>query len=191
MLYLVRHAESTANAGEKTTLMDTHLTIRGRIASEAFSPPMVPQVIATTKYIRTLESAMPTMRRFPKAKHIITDLHEFTYLSNPECVPSTVEERKERVDAYWERADPHYVDGPDVESFAMFMNRVASEIFILKMTEVPTIVFTHGLVIKAFLWMSCNGKFTNGCAWSSEDMKSYCKFNEMLKIDNLQVVDAS
>lgn len=190
MIFLVRHAESEANAGGKTTLLGTHITANGKIQSQKLAELLtfVPDLVVTTKYSRTIETANPTLTRFPLCEREEWNLHEYTYLSNPNDIPSTAAERKTRVDEYWKRADPYYIDGPDVESFHMFMTRVQESIDKLyELKDKNILIFTHGLVIKAYLWMRANNKLK--CStWTSEDMNNYHKYTEITEIKNLLMV---
>src|SRR4051794_23129291 len=83
-IWLIRHGESESNAGLPTS--DTAkivLTPRGHAQAEcmaAASPPP-PVAIITSPYLRAVQSAQPTIRRFPQARLEEWPVHEFTYLS--------------------------------------------------------------------------------------------------------------
>ena len=120
-LVLIRHGESAGNAGMRTTDHRTiPLTDLGKEQAETLAETWqeTPDAIYMSPFQRAQDTALPTIARFPQAKlRISDDLQEFTYLSPATCVNTTKEERRPRVDAYWARHDPKYVDGADAESF--------------------------------------------------------------------------
>ena len=124
---LIRHGESAGNAGLRTTDHRTiPLTERGREQAEALARTweVTPDVIYLSPFRRAQDTAQPTIRRFSQAQlRTSDDLQEFTYLSPATCVNTTKDERRPRVDAYWARLDPTYVDGADAESFARLAER--------------------------------------------------------------------
>ena len=112
-VWLIRHGESASNAGLQTLCpVFTALTKRGisqaeRI-SETFTRPH--SLIITSKYVRTQQTALPTIKRFPNAKRDQWNIHEFTYLSWSHSSSMTMQERRPMVDDFWERNDPLYRD---------------------------------------------------------------------------------
>ena len=89
------------------------------------------------------------MARFPKAKiRILDDLQEFTYLSPATCVNTTKEQRRPRVEAYWERLRPDEVDGADAESFRQLAER--TQHFLQEVRKLP-----DQSVVFAFSHMMC------------------------------------
>lgn len=126
-LILIRHGESAGNAGLRTADHRTiPLTERGREQAEALALTweVMPDVIYLSPFRRAQDTAQPTIQRFPSAQlRTSDDLQEFTYLSPATCVNTTKDERRPRVDAYWARLDPTYVDGADAESFARLAER--------------------------------------------------------------------
>src|SRR5215475_7985470 len=123
-VWLIRHAESIGNAGLATSRPDTiPLTGRGieqaSYLADSFS--QAPALIVTSPYIRTQQSAKPTIQRFPAARQEQWEVQEFTYLSPARYLDTTAADRIPFVEAYWSRCDPHYVDGDGAESFADFI----------------------------------------------------------------------
>jgi broad specificity phosphatase PhoE len=156
----IRHGESIANAGLATASpAEARLTYRGleqayRIATSIEAQP---SLIVTSSYVRTIETALPTLRRFPRAAHQEWDVHEFTYLSQTKTNKhyTTVQDRKPLVDAFWERCDPFYATGEGAESFADFIERVKDVLYTLKYCrEDFVVVFSHEQFIQAALWLS-------------------------------------
>lgn len=155
-VWLIRHAESVANAGLTTSQPDTiPLTGKGieqalRLA-DSFTQP--PALIVTSPYTRTQQSAKPTIRRFPTTRQEQWQVQEFTYLAPARYRETTVTDRTPFVEAYWSRCDPHYMDGEGAESFADFIQRVQQAIDRLWSCRSEFVaVFGHGLFLRAMIW---------------------------------------
>ena len=152
-LILIRHGESAGNAGLRTADHRTiPLTERGREQAEALAQTweVTPDVIYLSPFQRAQDTAQPTIQRFPRARlRTSDDLQEFTYLSPATCVNTTKDERRPRVDAYWARLDPTYVDGADAESFAQLAERTHHFLQeIRSLTKTSTVfAFSHMMCI--------------------------------------------
>jgi broad specificity phosphatase PhoE len=112
--------------------------------------PEVPGLIITSTFTRTQLTAKPTLERFPEAIHEVwNDIQEFTYLSPITCIGTTAAERHERINEYWERLDPDYIDGEGPESFRQFLSRVqASSDRLIRLPNGLTVMFTHAQFIR-------------------------------------------
>ena len=159
-VWFIRHGESEADAGLPTLFpMNTQLTSNGIAQAKyiAQSFPKPPSLIITSKYIRSWQTAQPTIKRYRKARRARPDdwpIHEFTYLSPPKFAYTTKAGRQEQVKAYWERNDPYYVDGEGAESFIAFIERVSYVLKTLSYSHENFIaVFTHGQFISAVRWL--------------------------------------
>ncbi|HKC86457.1 MAG TPA: phosphoglycerate mutase family protein, partial [Blastocatellia bacterium] len=117
-VWLIRHAESAGNAGLTTSRPDTiPLTGKGidqasRLA-DSFTRP--PTLIVTSPYIRTQQSARPTIERFPAVRREQWPVQEFTYLAPARYQDTTDADRWPFAEKYWSRCDPHYIDGEGAE----------------------------------------------------------------------------
>jgi len=160
-IWLIRHGESESNAGLLTS--DTAkiaLTSRGIAQAEhivaAFTRP--PSLIVTSPYLRAIQSAQPTIGRFPQARLEEWLVHEYTYLSLASRHNTTLHGRKPQIDAYWERCDPDYLDGDGAESFAALVFR-AKQIMerIKRLDDDFGAIFSHGLFIRTLLWVLLAG----------------------------------
>ena len=155
-IWLIRHAESRGNAGEVTDLPHSiALTDLGhRQAVElAEQLPQTPDLIVVSRYQRTVETARPTMQRFPDAPVVEWPIHEFTFLAPQHYCGKTQEHRRAPALAFWDRCEPHHCDGEGAESFNEFMLRIRDCLDRLRNSSEEFIaVFTHGYVIKAILW---------------------------------------
>lgn len=150
----IRHGESTANTGlASTDIASIALTERGReqaqhIALEWDEPPTL---IVTSPFLRTRQTAAPTIARFPGVPVETWPVEEFTYLQPGRWNGTAAAERRPHVEGYWTTADPHYCDGEGAESFADFLRRV--EAILARLAELPmgslVYVFGHGQFIQA------------------------------------------
>jgi broad specificity phosphatase PhoE len=156
-IWLIRHGESESNAGLPTS--DTAkivLTPRGLAQAEyivaAFARP--PSLIVTSPYLRAIQSAQPTIARFPQARLQEWPVYEYTYLSRASRHNTTLHERKPQIDAYWARCDPQYVDGDGAESFAALVARAVQTLERIKRLDDDFVaIFSHGLFIRTLLWV--------------------------------------
>jgi broad specificity phosphatase PhoE len=156
-IWLIRHGESESNAGLPTS--DTAkiaLTPRGFSQAEcivaAFTRP--PSLIVTSPYLRAIQSALPTIERFPQARLEEWPVHEYTYLSLASRHNTTLRGRKPMIDAYWERCDPQYVDGDGAESFVALVARAKQALERIKRLDDDfVVIFSHGLFMRTLLWV--------------------------------------
>lgn len=159
-VWLVRHAESEANAGLATfDVASIKLTTRGQEQAALLCDalPASPNLLVASPYARTVETARPMLRRCPMGLDI-WPIQEFTYLSRDRCEHTTPEQRRPWVQAYWERSDPEHLDGEGAESFAGFLNRVRAALTRLEDLDAPLVVlFGHGLFMRAALWQLLTG----------------------------------
>lgn len=159
---LLRHGQSTLNLGlaaENYSLAP--LTEDGiRQADQACRDlPFEPELIVSSPYRRTVQTAEPIRKRFPEATwELWNELHEFTYLEPASCNGLTKDERRPRSRAYWKATDPDYVDGEGAESFRMLMHRAEVVLERLQDREENRIIaVSHEQFIKAFL-MTLHGR---------------------------------
>ena len=82
-IFLVRHAESFSNIGEISA--HTHavrITDNGKQQAEDLVELIEkPDRIIVSKYLRTIETAEPTIKKYTDAEiHLWIDIHEFDYI---------------------------------------------------------------------------------------------------------------
>lgn len=156
-IWLIRHAESTANAGAITSLPETiPVTERGLEQANyvAATFDKQPDLIVVSPFLRAQETAAPLLKRYPKAPSQEWDVQEFTYLATERCRNTTYTDRKPMVAAYWERSEPGFCDGAGAESFAHFVLRAKGMIERIKSDNSNFIVvFTHGQLIQLTMWL--------------------------------------
>lgn len=156
MIILVRHAESAANAGHRTSDPGSiPLTDAGVRQAELLAAAWIgiPAKIISSPFRRAISTAEPLANRFRLPIHIAA-IHEFTYLSPDRCRDTTPGERQHWVEAFWQRAEPDFRDGNGAETFREFADRVAMAIRTLFVAAPPgTVIFCHGQFIQMVGWL--------------------------------------
>jgi 2,3-bisphosphoglycerate-dependent phosphoglycerate mutase len=160
-IFLIRHGESQSNAGMATlnpaSVELTHLGMgQAECIADYLEVHVCPERIVTSCYLRARQTAAPTKSCFATVPVEEWPVHEFTYLSNDDFpTPSTVEDRKPLVDAYWELCNPRSVDGPGSESFEQFIARARD--VMQRFAEVrigqTVVIFSHEQFICAVYWL--------------------------------------
>jgi broad specificity phosphatase PhoE len=154
--WLVRHGESASNAGMPTVgNAEIPLTELGFAQSRAVADRIdrAPSLLVTSPFLRSRETAQVIAAHWPETPTEIWPIQEFAYLSAARCHETTVHTRQPFVRAYWERADPFYLDGEDAESFAQFMDRLrAFHTRLLDLDEDFVIAVGHGQFFRAYLF---------------------------------------
>lgn len=160
-IWFIRHGESESNAGLPTS--DTAkivLTPRGFAQAEHIANAFTrdPALIVTSPYLRAVQSAEPTIARFPLARLAEWPVHEYTYLSLASRHGTTLHGRRPLIDAYWERCDPHELDGEGAETFAELVARAEQTIERIKHLEDSFVaIFSHGLFMRTLIWVLLAG----------------------------------
>uniref|UniRef100_A0A832H2M6 Histidine phosphatase family protein n=1 Tax=Oscillatoriales cyanobacterium SpSt-402 TaxID=2282168 RepID=A0A832H2M6_9CYAN len=186
-VWLIRHGESESNAGLPTENLTefTQLTPKGHRQAESLIHVVAkPDLIVTSPYIRTKQTAHPLLAHFPGCPQVEWQVQEFDYLSLP---PQTTN-RAEILDlckAYWQRRDPFYRDGEGAESFASLMHRVRQMFQQLQQLDNQCVlVFSHGGFIRAVLWSA----LTQQTEISPKGMEKFCCFIQSIRIPNAAIV---
>ncbi len=151
--WLIRHAESAANAGAATSdPASIPLSEAGQAQALAIAAalPRQPDLIVISPFLRTRQTAEQTMSRFPDVPVETWPVQEFTYLSPSRCADMTAAQRRPLVEAYWQRCEQEHVDGPGAESFSAMLVRVRwlRERLATHAADY-IVVFTHGQVMQA------------------------------------------
>jgi len=180
----VRHGESTSNAGLPSfDLARIELTELGHIQAQAVAAAWqtAPDLIATSPFLRTQQTAAPTQARFPQTPSTVLPMEEFTYLE-PSCWSgSTRAQRLPFIEAYWRLADPKHCDGPAAESYEALLDRIQRSLRQLEALPDGALVyaFGHGQFMQA---LRLTLLFPH---WSAqEQMRCFWPFNEMHPILN-------
>jgi probable phosphoglycerate mutase len=181
---LVRHGQSLANAGGKTADHITNpLTDLGRLQSQTFAERLdcEPTLFITSPFLRAQQTAEPLQQRYPDVPVEEWPIHEFTFLNPSRHKGTSEEDRQPYVDAYWQRDDAAFADGPGAESFTIFLDRARKAIRQLE-TRRPggcIVIFTHGYFMQAFRLVLL---FPN--ATDAELMSNFLRFHLVNLIEN-------
>ncbi|MFJ1268569.1 histidine phosphatase family protein [Legionella lytica] len=152
-LWLVRHGESSINAGTwSTNPAEARLTLLGQEQAQAAAASIskTPDLIICSPFIRARESADYISKSWPTAPLNIWPIQELIYLSPSKMFPLTPEERKARIADYWQNADPDFCDGDDAESFTSFLARIRQFHAQVIQQQGFVVVVGHGLFFQAF-----------------------------------------
>ena len=185
-IWLIRHGESIANAGQAT---DNHemipLSTTGIQQAQELALQIreKPDLIVTSPYLRAQQTALQTIGRFPGVPTGIWNcVHEFVYLAPATCVGTTSVQRRPRVIAYWRKCDPAYVDGDGAESYHHLPTRIEQTQRLLeRRREQFIIIFTHAQFIRNFLLV----REEPGLA----DVEYMKRFRKSKPIRNCQIVE--
>lgn len=193
-IWFIRHAESLANADEGFKANDFSagaVSLSGKGLKQAeklldiFSE--TPDLLITSPYVRTKETARPLMEKYPHIPHEEWAIHEFTYLSAKRCFNTTFEERNPWKDEFWNKGDPKLCDGDGAESFADFMDRVRKALDNAKKRKENFIVlFSHGYTIAAVKYL-LEKKPKKITPEVMRDFKKYFKENPIPNASKIEV----
>jgi broad specificity phosphatase PhoE len=150
----IRHGESTGNAGipcNDLALLELPPTGYRQAEQVAAGWLHTPDLIVTSPYLRTKQTALPTLQRFPSVPFEVWPIQEFIYLEPSRWNGTLSKDRKPYIDAYWSAADPAYCDGPNAESFTTLLDRARQTLRRLEAqsTDSRVFVFSHGQFIHA------------------------------------------
>jgi broad specificity phosphatase PhoE len=150
----IRHGQSTGNAGVPSPDLATiELTDLGWQQAHAVAASWVeaPTLLVTSPYLRTQQTAAPTIARFPDVPVAVWPVEEFTYLQPARWNGTLAAERAPHLARYWGRADPDYCDGPGSESFGTLLRRAEAALHRLAALPAGSLayVFSHGQFIQA------------------------------------------
>jgi broad specificity phosphatase PhoE len=110
-----------------------------------------PSLIVTSAYLRTQQTAEPTIKRFENVPIEVWPIQEFTYLQPLRWNGTRSVERRLHLGAYWQTCDPEYCDGPGAESFASLLRRTVAALSRLETLSDDALVyvFSHGQFMQA------------------------------------------
>ena len=184
-LYLIRHAQSAANAGG-TGLPDREIPLSAKGVRQAAElacrlPANCRAFISDMR--RTHETAAPYCARHDVRPEILPCLNEFSYLPFAAVQGLDASARKPLAHAYWQRADPHFCAGSGADTFAEFDGRV-SDFLHHTWPGLPhgSLLFGHGIWITLLAW-----RLSGNLAESGADMAAFRAFQSSLHIANASV----
>lgn len=161
-IWFIRHGESMGNAGLPTPgVVENPLSERGQLQAAAIAERVSrePQLIVVSPYLRTQQTAQPTIQRYPNVPVETWQVQEYTILAAARYVGTTEAERKPWGDAIRERNDPDHSDGEGADSFRGLLARLHT----LKtqcegLSQNYVLMFSHGRFIRLLLWYLLQGE---------------------------------
>lgn len=150
----IRHGQSTGNAGIPShDLASLSLTDLGWQQAREVAQAWIerPTLIVTSPYLRTQQTAAPTIERYPDVPVEVWAIQEFTYLQPSRWNGTLSSERLPHIENYWKQADPRYCDGEGAESFETLLRRAGDAVERLQSLpdDALVYVFSHGQFIQA------------------------------------------
>jgi broad specificity phosphatase PhoE len=155
-VWWVRHGESVSNAGGRvSSVASVALTEKGQEQAQQFAADLAdaPPLVIYSAYVRTRQTAAPTLARFPQTPHEEWPMHEYSFLPAAAYEGTTEAERQPATQAYWAAQDPHLRLGLGSESFVDFIGRIDTALTQLAQRPEPFIVvFNHGFFMRGVIW---------------------------------------
>ena len=154
-LYLIRHAQSAANAGG-ISLPDREIPLSAegaRQAAELACRLPENRRVFVSEMRRTHETAAPYCARHGIRPEILPCLNEFSYLPLAAVQGLDAAARKPLAEAYWQRADPHFRAGSGADTFAEFNGRISD--FLHRAWPIlphGSLLFGHGIWMALLAW---------------------------------------
>lgn len=191
-IYLIRHAQSAANAG-KTSDTVTHanadipITELGQKQAEQLSIWLREHIenvqeIFVSPYLRTQQTAAPYVQTMHMSPTVLPDLHEFNYLSFANIHGKTFQDVKTQSERYWALNDVDFRDGDDCDSFASFFQQISDvRRYFAAKDDGVYVVFGHGFWIGVLLWQLI-GRYS-GCL----NMQKFREFELLVRPKNTDV----
>src|SRR4051812_10300776 len=96
-IWFIRHAQSRANAGHiSPDLTQTPLSEVGQQQAEHLAGAFTrqPDLIITSPYLRTQQTAQPTIARFPSARREEWKVQEFTAVRHERTANTSIPQRE-------------------------------------------------------------------------------------------------
>jgi broad specificity phosphatase PhoE len=187
-VWFIRHGESVSNANLPTIHpAASELTEKGHREAacvvQAFS--VKPELIVVSPFIRARQTAVPTINHFEPVKVEEWPIEEFNYLHPDRYNGTTGSDRWPAARAYWDRMDPLENEGGAGESFASLLARMqAMENQLWQIAEQFIVLFSHGLFLRAFLWMSLTGIRQA----TPDTMQRYLNFSRGIPMSNASIL---
>ncbi len=191
-IYLIRHAQSAANAGKYSDTVthanaDIPITELGQKQAEILANWLAEHVenvkeIFISPYLRTQQPAMPYAQMMQMSPTVLPDLHEFNYLSFAHIDGKAFAELRELSEQYWVRNDVDFRDGDDCDSFASFFNQISRiRQYFAEKEDGVYVVYGHGFWIGVLLWQLI-GRFSGEL-----NMQKFREFELLVRPNNTDV----
>ena len=154
---LIRHGQSEDNAGISSSGQGkTLLTNKGKQQAKATGEHWreKPDLIVISPYVRTEQTAAPTIRRYPDVPVQTWAIEEFRQLSAARYEGINSHERWDHYAAHWAKKDPDFKDGDgigaeSIRDFAKRLDRLETDLH--KADFDLAYIFCHGMFLRAFM----------------------------------------
>jgi broad specificity phosphatase PhoE len=146
MLKIIRHAQSTANAGIPTNdITAVGLSELGKTQAQQFADDVhtAPDLIIVSDAARTQLTAAPLLEKFPNVPVQTMPVYEFYFISDYRLKGTTPQQRRIMLDDYFAKNYPGYTDGENCESFNHFIERVKAVLGGMDYTK-NILMISHG-----------------------------------------------
>jgi 2,3-bisphosphoglycerate-dependent phosphoglycerate mutase len=184
LVWLVRHGQSTANAGEPTRDYSTiPLSSLGELQARTFVArvPRAPDRIVYSSFLRSRQTAQPLIETFPHAEVLERGVHEFSYLWFPGDRLITWQERVPLVEAYWDRLDPHHREAGRGENYGELVERVRSFLAEAARWTGFSVVFSH----EQFMRGVALAVLTGGLSATPDSMRQFVTWRKGWPVPNV------
>ena len=183
-LYLIRHAQSEANAGGiSKPERDIALSPLGREQAQALVARLPrSNHVYVSELRRTHETAAPYCRAHGITPQVLPQLNEFSCLAFDRICGMDGTARRPLADAYWQRADPLECTGAGADSFAAFNQRLSAFLAHYPQLEDGSLLFGHGIWIGLLAW-----RLLGFSAETAADMAAFRRFQTGLPMPNTAV----
>ena len=183
-LYLIRHAQSEANAGGiSKPERDIALSPLGREQAQALVARLPRSShVYVSELRRTHETAAPYCHAHGITPQILPPLNEFSCLAFALIRDMDGAARRPLADAYWQRADPLECTGAGADSFAAFNRRISAFLDHYPQLEDGSLLFGHGIWIGLLAW-----RLLGFSAETAADMAAFRRFQTGLPMPNTAV----
>ena len=186
----IRHAQSETNIGgvSKPNALIT-LSPYGETQAEDLATHIQekPSHVFVSEYIRTHQTAAPTLQKFNLQATILPCLNEFNAFSYDTVKGMTGQQRLPLTRRYWRECDPDKTHGEGSQSFNAFCRQVMQFITLFEEGSVPdgSLVFGHGMWFSVFLWLREN-KIKS--AVNKQQMAEFFKFLRLSHPENCEMI---
>lgn len=189
----IRHGQSLANIGQwRGGFAEAPLTALGEEQARALAETwaFTPCRIMVSPYVRTRQTAAPTIARFPDVPVEFWDIHEFTFWDPAFWGEIRPEDDLEEVARYWRVADPEYrhgseAEGTRAETFAELLERTEETLKKLEAMEcdAPVLLFTHGHFMQALRHTLKWPQWTK-----AEKMANFYAYDQEYRVMNTELI---
>jgi len=189
----IRHGQSRQNVGDwNGGFAEIPLTAVGEEQARALAETwdFTPSLIVVSPYLRTQQTAAPTIARFPDVPVETWEIHEFTFWDRAHWGDVMPDESFEDVARFWRVADPEYrhkgsADTAGAESFGDLLRRteVALERLSAMEFNAPVLLFTHGHFMQALRHTLLFPHWT-----AEQKMMNFVAYDEANKVLNTELI---